>query len=126
MSNLSCLLYALFQVSLQIGVDCSVLILGSIALSFRKQSAMKYSQVVDYCIEYLDTSSQSSHLDRRLGAWGKLQHLAEEANLALAIDGQEPRLKLNENRRHLLLRKILESLRQWMERTDFHSMNGEQ
>ncbi|CAJ0544149.1 Ff.00g034720.m01.CDS01 [Fusarium sp. VM40] len=88
------------------------LICSSIAMSFRRPSALSYGPWVDDCINVLDSPYTTHVNDRRLAAWIRLQCLADET-FAMAEPDSLPTMNRTDPRTGLILQAGLERIKNW-------------
>ncbi|KAF4962371.1 hypothetical protein FSARC_9537 [Fusarium sarcochroum] len=88
---------------------------SSIAMSFRRQSNLRYGPWVEGCIDVLDPPAISHIGDQRLAAWVRLQRLAEESFAMVGVGSDESSSKVNHSdpRTRLILRGGLERVKDW-------------
>ncbi|KAF4448068.1 hypothetical protein F53441_8460 [Fusarium austroafricanum] len=90
------------------------LICSSIAMSFRRPSALSYGPWVKDCTNVLDSPYTPHINDRRLAAWIRLQRLADET---FAMAGSEPdslpAVNHTDPRTGLILQAGLEHVKNW-------------
>ncbi|OBS22522.1 hypothetical protein FPOA_08859 [Fusarium poae] len=90
------------------------LICSSIAMSFRRPSALSYGSWIEDSVNVLDSPFTSHINDRRLASWIRLQRLAEET---FAMAGSEPdnlpAINHTDPRNRLILQAGLERVNSW-------------
>ncbi|KAH6956080.1 hypothetical protein DER45DRAFT_566137 [Fusarium avenaceum] len=108
------LLHTEAQVERARAFSACYLICSSIAMSFRRPSALSHGPWVDDCINVLDSPYTTHVNDRRLAAWIRLQRLADET---FAMAGSEPdslpTMNHTDPRTGLILQAGLERIKNW-------------
>lgn len=96
---------------------------SSIALSFRRPSALRYGPWVARCIQYLEETPDAHVNDQRLASWVRLQILAEESLAVVGLD-EGARLDFNDPRTRFILKECIEKVVHWRNSLAENVMNG--